>query len=844
MKILQVIDLSKSEGLEAHICANGYKAKIQELSPKPIGRIYSGGISEGGVDITPYEMIDWERVEQEEVVTLDIAPQAAALPFLGKILLSIAISAVVNWLTPKPDLSGSGFQRNPSPNNSLGQAENSVRLGGRIPDIYGRVTSTPDLIATPRRYFESHVEYEELNLCVGRGSYEIDPATIKDGSTKIQDMSRSTVKVFAPFSSASQNSTPQIEIGTEPTTPVYSVTTASDVIGQVLEAPNSQVTGNNAEVVFIHPNRIAIGGDDAEFDGIDEHYFTRFLVPDDEITISGASSIITPSGAENYNGTYTVTSVSDKEITVSTNFSGLSSGEETTENDDVVIKPVEGSYTEWFTIGDANTEKLSINLVAPQGLYKETNDGQSSFDVKVKVQTKPKGVGFLSALLSGDLTSTDYTIWGSRSTKSQRAKTITFDVSGSVDVRLIRITDTLYKSDFDGFLSDTVQVRDIYALEKINGNFGDVTTMQTKIAATNSALKSKPRKITAEVTRKIPLWDGTAFTGLTASRKASDIFMAMAIDEKIGRLSPSDLDIDGIIAESAKIEAHFGSNLFAEFGHTFDDTNTTFEDAANIVTGAVFSRPYMQGGVIKWRADLPQAIPKMAFNHRNTLPSSQSYSARFGNDTENDGVEAVYLDSLTGLHETLQYPADGSAIAPRTVQLTGVSHIEQAHSHMMREWQRMRNSRIVTEFTALDEASLLVLGDKILVENTVWKGATGGEIVDISGLNATLSQPHQFEAGKNYQIFLQLTNGTMQEMGVSAGSTDYGVILSQAPALPLITSLEYPIRTAYQIREIGDGSLLEFSVAEVTANDDGTYSVVAVNYDENNFNHDGETPLN
>ena len=65
-----------------------------------------------------------------------------------------------------------GIERSSS-NNKLGNRENTQRIGGRIPDIFGTVLAIPDLIAPPLRYFQNNVEIEECLMCLGRGYYEI-----------------------------------------------------------------------------------------------------------------------------------------------------------------------------------------------------------------------------------------------------------------------------------------------------------------------------------------------------------------------------------------------------------------------------------------------------------------------------------------------------------------------------------------------------------------------------------------------------------------------------------------------------------------------------------------------
>lgn len=83
----------------------------------------------------------------------------------------------------------------PSPNNRISQRTNEVRLGGRIPDIYGTVRSVPDQILRP--YI---VGGFEIGLyCVGVGQYDL--ADFRDGESSITDNPNASVEIYGPFQS-------------------------------------------------------------------------------------------------------------------------------------------------------------------------------------------------------------------------------------------------------------------------------------------------------------------------------------------------------------------------------------------------------------------------------------------------------------------------------------------------------------------------------------------------------------------------------------------------------------------------------------------------------------------
>lgn len=175
-------------------------------------------------------------------------------------LLFSALSYVVGLALAKP----SGFADSPvatqrniaasSPNNELAQRTNRARLHGRIPDIYGTVRSTPDLIAVPYSIFVDHTEVEIAYMCVGRGEYEI--SDIKDGDTPVEEIDGASVEIYGPSTSPNSGDAPQLSVGSAIGTQVASVARLTAVNGQVLLAPNSLGVQGVDNIRFVYPNII------------------------------------------------------------------------------------------------------------------------------------------------------------------------------------------------------------------------------------------------------------------------------------------------------------------------------------------------------------------------------------------------------------------------------------------------------------------------------------------------------------------------------------------------------------------------------------------------------------
>lgn len=125
-----------------------------------------------------------------------------------------------------------------SPNNQPGDRQNTARVLQRIPDIYGRVKATPDLLTFPYISYENNLQVELTYMCIGRGSYTIDAEEVFEGATRVDQLPASSVEIYPP-NNVPGGGIPQLTIGQPITDPLYSVVPVRGVTGEVLLAPNN-----------------------------------------------------------------------------------------------------------------------------------------------------------------------------------------------------------------------------------------------------------------------------------------------------------------------------------------------------------------------------------------------------------------------------------------------------------------------------------------------------------------------------------------------------------------------------------------------------------------------------
>lgn len=246
------------------------------------GRIYHGAFSEAN-DVTPHCAADVERLgNMPGPFYVVIYPGVVNVIYAAIVafVAIVAVAVIAKASIPNSTLRNTQAQ---SPNNELSKRSNNARPMARIPDIYGTVRSTPDLIAVPYNLFIDHQEVEYSYLCIGRGEYDI--IDICDDTTAVSDISGTSVEVYAPFTSPNFGE-PQLRVGAAINTRVLNAVRSNSVNGQVLRAPNDQSVQGSTNVRFATPNEIQLKpGEEVDF--------TTKFAAGDRLTISNGSDYST-----------------------------------------------------------------------------------------------------------------------------------------------------------------------------------------------------------------------------------------------------------------------------------------------------------------------------------------------------------------------------------------------------------------------------------------------------------------------------------------------------------------------------------------------------------------------
>ncbi|MEC7118977.1 MAG: host specificity factor TipJ family phage tail protein [Pseudomonadota bacterium] len=810
-------------------------------------RIYHNYIAQEH-DVTPCDQFTLDRMRGlDGIFYVVIYP---ADPITATVAAIFLIAKAVELLMPMPKIPtiDQQNQRNSSPNNELSNRTNRPRVNARIPDIFGTVRSTPDLIALPYTVYENNVEVEYMLACIGRGQYDIKD--VYDGETRLADIAGASAQLYE-LDEDIVVGTPFQQYGDPITDQPYQVIKSNAVNGQILRPANSDSVGGSGDIAFRFPNEII-------FPPASDRDFTNVFKAGDTLTITGANFVYLDDHDDDpmtdpievdadLNGTYTILGVSAKLITLSSpaavnpNWAELDQlDDDTTPYGSPLLVTEAEKWVGSFVLEDAARTHLIFNFVAQNGIFKDNGEAQYSYHVNIEIEVTPIDE-------NDDPTGTPETypvqMVGSSVARDTIGHTEFVETGfvGRCRVRVRRSSET--DKHFKGNVVDEVKWRDLYGAQELQRTqYGDTTIVRARTYATAGALSVKERKLNFLVQRKLPTFN--ALTGeMTTERyptnSAADAIASVCFDQSIGRRIAAEVDLEGIYQTIADVAAYFGTTDAAEFCYTFDNSNQSFEEIVNTIAQTVFCEAYRQGNQIKLHFEALNDDSVLLFNHRNKVPRTEKRTISFGIENRHDGVEYLWTDPKDDAKVTLRVPTS-FIVNPKKVESVGVRNKRQAHFAAWRIWNKLKYQRETIEFEAMQESDLLVRQDRILVADNTRTGTQDGEIETQTGLIVTTSQPCAFDPLKTYTMHLQLYDGSVDAIGCSAGADAYSVVLDRAPLLPLVLEHDRYVRTAYMLVANSDSRPKAFLVGEKSTASRNTNKLNCVNYDARYYDNDSD----
>lgn len=828
-----------------------------------------------------------------------IDPYSWAIMAIAAVL---AVAAVV--LIPKPAMPSNINRTQESANNRLSDRNNQLRMLQRVEDIYGQVRAIPSLMMPTYNKYRENRLYEFGYYCISRGY--VQAQDIRDAETLVSDIEGASAAVYYPFTSPNGGS-PVVQIGDPIPDAIVQARRAEEVDGITLKAPNQVQIPTTANYDFIPDgtgDRINQRDTDPNFNAFvdigDEIVVSMTptvnnlsggatVTAPDTVSMTGIHTIVSPGWALNFsgfanavnngarvvltvgmdivtlggpamvnevagsvnatatgpdfNGTYIVIDVSDGELKVST-------ATWTVGQDDKAanIQLTDASeWTGWITVPDAQRSQIWSNIVAQNGLYKDSGGGPQPVSVDFQLQAE---------LLDSNLVPTGLvdTSDGTISGNSQQEYAVTFERitpwPGPVRVRMRRTSD--HDFDFGGTVIDEIKWRDLYAVTPTSKTeFGNKTTIHTVTKATERATSLRNRQINCLATRLLPVYNGSAFSGafndagllisgnIHPTSQITDILAAVSLDPKIGRRTISEIDINQIYAVNQVINGMHPEA--GQFNYTFDSDSMSYEETVTTIANAAFCIAYRQNSTIRLAFDQAQSASAALFTHRNKRPKSDTITRKFASDAEYDGVEFVYQDPDTETSETIILPLDGNYTKLKKFEIPGIRTFSQAWIRANREYYKLVGQRLTLRTDATGEARALLPNARIdVVDNTLYR-SYDGEIVGQSGMEVILSRDVQFTPLASHSLVTIRRDGSLQSVPVTAGSSANRVILSAIPAQPFVTQYGPDgIRTIFSFSEDSSRDSMAWMVQEIDLSDPQFVGITAINYSDSYYQADNQ----
>lgn len=798
-------------------------------------RIYRGEIGED-TEVTE----DFEALKEDDVFHI-IEGAGGGGGFLGKLLDPLGVLKFVTKLispsqkTPKTSLAN---QQAESPNNSLTDRNNKPRPYERSYDICGRVQTIPnDLMTTYKVFNDAGVVVEYGYYDAGRGYLDIKAEDITDGDTKVQEITGTSVAVYAPFTSPNNTNTPQLLVGDPINQNLYITIASNEVDGAVLKAQNDiRVNPSDTGDISLQ------GTTGVVRDNTGDSAFSEILSVGDIAVFN----LILVKDVANVSGNYTVTYVDDFEVRVAvggmlSEWQKLPSGfTRLTQGTEAWVSPsntYDKSLTDWTTLNRLEVERVVANIAAANGMYKDNGSKlRTSVTVELQYQLLDEtGVPYgdiyaKQAVISGR--SADYTGVTIYADLPMRSK---------VRVRARRVTNL--DLSFEGTVVDEVSYINLYGqVRDATPHYGNRTTVHSARKQTPRAAEIKQpqlRMVATEMVYKY-LGNGVFDTVMTPNTQAIQSLIRLARDPVVGNLNLTTSNMDKLLATQTEIENYFGNAEAGQFCYTFDDYKMTMQDIISTIADAIFCTPYRKGQDILLDFERPRMGPEMVFTHRSKTTASEKWTRTFNDAQVYDSLKFSYIDPDTNVKETISIPAEGG-VNTETYDSKGIRNYRQAYWAAYRRYQKNLLKKVTVSFTATEEGIFAMPGRAVSVVKGSRMAPQDGYVIAVNGLTLTLSQPVTFTPGDDHSIILKKRDGGVQSVAVVPGSHDREVVMLSAPQEAIYTG-NSALKTEFSFGNEARHNAQMILVSTVDPGDDRTVKITGINYDDGFYKYDGVAP--
>lgn len=442
-----------------------------------------------------------------------------------------------------------------------------------------------------------------------------------------------------------------------------------------------------------------------------------------------------------------------------------------------------------FVASAAETEALYVgfDFVTPRGLYYANDNGSlSAQSVTVQMQVReiddyggPVGDGSWTTLGTKTYTAATST--------PQRYSERFAVAAGRYEAQCKRTTAENTGSRYGHAFS----WGSLRAYLRDTRDYGDCTLLAVRMRASSQLSSQSARKFNLIATRKLPIWNGSSWSALTATRSIA--WAAVYAAKQIGA---TDAQID--LATLLQLDA-----VWASRGDYFDarfDSFVSFWESISKILQAGRAKPFHQAGIIRAFRDQVAALPVQIYTMRNILRGSFSVDYLMPTSDTADVIAVKYYDSNAWAWRTVSAKLPTSeSLKPAKMELFGVVGRAQAHREGVYQAAANRYRRKLIKFSTEMEGFIPSFGDLIAVQHDVPAWGQAGEAVgwDAGTLTLTCSEPLTWEDGETHYIaFRDKTGQPHGPYLCTAGTSEHQAVLAEMPDYEPYTGSDYE-RTFY-----------------------------------------------
>lgn len=702
-----------------------------------------------GQKINPLEYDLSRNATALDTVEIIKRQQGVTALVIGAIAAAAAVTVVL--LTPKPSIPNNLGAQKDSPNNQLTGQTNVARAYQAIPDIYGKIRAFPDLVEPSLSEYIDNVKNITEVMCIGIGSYLIEE--VKYADTLLSTITGASYEVFNPGD--------VIPV-------IYDAAESPDVDGQEITPPNlgNQVlyTADTTDIISLSMSgnvaTIKIEKDDT-FDYFYDKSKPINVTFEVDITYTVANedgSTSTQTDPFQLSGTLVGMGISDDGAVVNpveyydisiSNISGSFPSGGIVQTSYFKLNDMEGLYVGPFILASA-ADQIWYNIVFQRGIHaKSVNLTAEWWQVDENNDQIPGTEESESFEYGGDTYEGQY----------YTRKVTPAGGRAKYAFRITR-TDTGYED-----LTDQAKLEEVYSVQVRHNIVAEDTLIRCVTQATEQATGIKDRKFNAEVTRKTITWNGSQVVNtINPSRDFADAVLHSFV--VIAGRSVDELDVDELYSISASIKAK--DPQLGYFDFSFDDKDISLGQRLQTICNAARVTVFRDG--LKWRfvRDEKTDFVSAQFDARNLANDDTGGTLQYKGHlpTSYDGIELEYVDASDTNDDGTDKKAyirlridaasksilEEAANRPSKIQLAGCRNVTQAMNRAQLEARRLIYQRQSVEDTALSDANIVQIGDRVRWADVYDEAIASGEILNINGNTFTTSEELVFEVGTAYKV--------------------------------------------------------------------------------------------